>query len=311
MFSNLLPAALLRRAGLISACVTVVAITPFLGAGKAPIRNLTLDPAADKMELFAGMEGGSFTTRMVPDDITGGQIFIENKTDKSLTVILPEAFVGIHVLKQFPAGNGFGVGLNGGQGNGASGNSGFGGQQNGQGQAQGGGFRSGMQGNGIGQNNGVNGFNGQQNGIGQGQGFFSIPAHQVAQIPYQAVCLNYGKPDPMPAMTYRMIPVSAYTKDQTLQATLRIFGTSQMDYSTAQAATWHLTDKMSLEQLAGLTKLSNPADETSKEPVFTGAQLHDADQLLSAAKKQAAEREKKDAKKPATDPNLSTGKTLR
>ncbi|MDB5387028.1 MAG: hypothetical protein JWM11_2674 [Planctomycetaceae bacterium] len=299
MLSNLMRAAVLRRAGLISACVAMVVVTQFSGAGKAPLRNLGLDPAADKLELFAGVESGAFSTRMVPDDITGGNVFIENKTAKPLTVILPPAFVGIHVLKQLNGFNGNGFGLNGGGLNGGSGNGGLtGGMQGGGGQAQGGGFGAGQQGLNGGLNGGFNGQNGQ-NGIGNNgvQGFFSIPPHQVAQVPYQAVCLNYGKPDPMPRMTYLMVPVEKYTDDKVVQETLKIYGTGQMDYSVAQAAVWHLTDKLSVEELANLTKLRSPGDENSKEAVFTMAQLKAADELLASAKKKAAEREKTEVKK--------------
>lgn len=281
MLSNLLKAAMVRRAGLISGCLTLMAVSQFAGAGKVPLRNLKLDPKASKVELFDGIEEGLLSTRVVANDITGGNVFIENKTDKPLTVLLPEAIVGVHVLKQFgPAGNA-NVGVNGLN----SGGNVAGGQQVGQGQPIGGGFGTGQQGAQVG--NGQPG--GAQNNVGQG--FFSVPPQQVAQVPFRAVCLEYGKPDPMPKMTYRLLPVDQFTRDKVLQETLRIYGSGRLDYSVAQAATWHLTNKMSRGELASLKKLQNPSDISTSVPVFTTAQLDAADQLLATAKKQATARE--------------------
>ena len=133
---------------------------------------------------------------------------------------------------------------------------------------------------------------------GMGGGFFSIPPLKVAQVPFQSVCLNYGRPDPMPKMTYRLTPLEEYTDDKVLQQTVRLYGTGKMPYSVAQAATWHLTDKLSLEQLANLSKFGIPGDETTKEPIFTVPQLRAAIEIVGVAKLQAAEREKTEVKKP-------------
>jgi len=300
MLSNLLKAALLRRAGLVSACMALVAVTQLVGAGSVPAKNLKLDPWADKVELFAGMEDGSLSTRMIPADIHGGNIFIQNKSDKPLTVILPEAIVGVHVLKQF--GGGFGGGQQGGFGGQQGGFGGQGGQQGGQ--SQGGGFGGGQQG----------GFGGgQQGGFGGGgggQGFFSIPPNKTAQVPYNAVCLNYGKADPMPRMTYRPVPLEQYTDDKVLQETLKIYGTGRLNYTVAQAATWHLTDKLSVNDLANIKKYRIPGDVTSQERVFSDEVLRSADQILTIAKTRAAEREKSEPTKPVpVKPRTTTTET--
>ena len=83
-----------------------------------------------------------------------GNVLIENKTDQPLTVKLPDAVVGVHVLKQ----GGLGMGMSapgGGAGGGMQTGQGSGGQSSG----------GGMQGGGGG---------GMQGG-GGGMGMFSIP----------------------------------------------------------------------------------------------------------------------------------------
>jgi hypothetical protein len=288
MFSNLLKAALLRRAGLISCCLALVMITQLVGAGRIPVQNLKLDPKAAKVELFDGMEDGSLTSRLIPDDIHGGNVFIENKTNKPLTVILPEAVVGVHVLKQMG-------GMMGGMGGGGMG--GMGGGMGGMGGGMGGGGMGGGQSMG-------GGMGGMGGGMGGGGGgFFSIPPHKVAQVPFQSVCLNYGKPDPMPKMTYVLVPVEKFVESKVLQELLRIYGTGKMDYSIAQAATWHLTDKLSLEDLLSMRKSLIPGDSSADIPVFSLEELQAASRLVAVAEKRAEERAKlepKETKKKST-----------
>jgi hypothetical protein len=301
MLSNLVQTAFVRRAGLIMSCVALVVITQFTGAGKAPIRNLGLDPTADKVQLFDGMETGSLSARMIANDITGGNVFIENKTNKPLTIIMPAAFVGVHVFKQMGGmmggmGGGMGGGMMGGMGGGMMGRGGMGGQSMGGGMGGMGGMGGGMGGMG----GGMGGMGGGMGGMGGGMGggFFSIPPFKVAQVPFRSVCLNYGRPDPMPQMSYRIMRLEDYTDNRVLQQTVRMYGTGQMNYPEAQAATWHLTDNKSLPELASMAKYGIEGDETTKEPIFSQAELRQAEEVLAVAKKQATELEKTEVKKP-------------
>ena len=84
-----------------------------------------------------------------------GNVLIENKTDQPLTVKLPDAVVGVHVLKQ--GGLGMGMSAPGGGGGGQQGGGGGGGGQSSGGGMSGGGGGGGMQGG------------------GGGMGMFSIP----------------------------------------------------------------------------------------------------------------------------------------
>ncbi len=94
-----------------------------------------------------------------------------------------------------------------------------------------------------------NGFNNVGVGNGIGNGFFTVPPQKTAQVPMMGVCLNHGKPDPRPRMTYKLVKLEDYTSDPALQETLKLFAAGETDLQSAQAAVWHITDRMSWEEL--------------------------------------------------------------
>lgn len=281
------------RSALLLICLVVVTSAQLVGAGKSPMTILKYDPTAQRMEMFAALEAGALSVRVVAHDATGGNMYFENLTTKPMTVELPAALTIVHVLKQF-GGGGFGGGGFGGQ------QGGLGGQQGGFGGGQSGGGGFGQQG---GQFGGGGGF-GQQGG--GGGGFFSIPAERVARVPYQSVCLNYGKPDPSPRMTYQPVRLEEFSQDKVLQETLRIFGTGQLDQTSAQAAAWHLTYKLSWDQLAHLKRYTLPGVHSSQVPIFSVSQLQTAQRLVAVATQRAAEHAR-EAQHPA--PRTSPGKS--
>ena len=258
-------------------------------ARKRPVTNLKLDPSAAKVELFAAIESGDLSVKMIPQDAQGGNLFIENTTDQPLTIEMPPAFVGKHVLKQFGGG-----GLGGGLGGGGLGGGGLGGGGQGGGQSVGGGAGGGLGGGG---GAGLGGLGGGLGG-GGGAGLFSIPAETVAKVSYHSVCLNYGKPDPMPKMAYEIMPVDEYTEDPALRALIEAIGKNAINPDVAQAATWHLTDGLSWAQLAALKheRLGGAASE----PFFTPAQLFAAQSLVGQAVAKANS-------EPKAEPTSSVG----
>lgn len=252
-------------------CAGLVA-TSLTGGIKQPIKKLYVDPAAETMDLFEGIDQGIFEATIIPKSSLEGNVFVENKSNKVLTVKLPRAVAAVQVLKQgFGAGAGAGGGaggLGGGAGQGQGG-------QGGQGQAMGGGM-GGMGGGGMG-------------GGGMGMGMMSIPPEKTVQVPLKSVCLNHGKPEPRPNMTYKLVKLETYTKDPVLQELLATFAAGNMDQQAAQAATWHVTDKMSWQELA--TKQITMLGGLPPKPYFTPAQLMAAQQLVATAQKKARDRE--------------------
>jgi hypothetical protein len=253
-----------------------------------PITNLKVDPKAQHVSLFDGMSGGALNVKVVAQNSLYGSLYIENTSQKPLTVEMPDSFVAVQVLRQF-----------GGGGGGRGGATGAGGTQ-----AMGGG----MGGMGGGMAGG-----GGMGGGGMGGGMFSVPAERTAKVPYHSVCLEHGKNDPDPTTRYKVVPVDEYTKDDQLSALLSLVGSKSIDPQVAQAAAWHLANKMSWEDLT--VKRSNEIGETDS-PYFSQQALAQAQQLVIEVRRVAHERaevraknaksEKK--KEPASDSNVIKGR---
>jgi len=285
MLSRFRSTALVGRTGLLTACVALFVATTFVGASKSPIRKLQFDPDAKQVDLFTALEEGTIEVKLIAKNSKEGNLIVENKSDQPVTVVFPEAVVGVQVLKQF--GQAGGLGGAGGLGTGTGSSSSSSSQAQPMGMGMGG---MGMGGMGM----------GGMGGMGMGGGFFSVPAEKVALIPLKGVCLAHGKPDPQPRMTYTVIPLESHTDDPVLQETLKLFGTRQVDQMAAQAAVWHLTDNMSWQELAAkqYKGLGVPP-----RPYFTPAQLNLAQQLVTAGTQRAKER------KPE-NPRLQTDKKI-
>ncbi len=257
-------------------CVSLVLVSVLCAATKSkrkkpiPITATKLDATAEQIGFFAGLEKGTLAAVLIPKNEKQGQVLIENKSDKPLTVQLPEAIVGVQVLKQFGGGGVGGLG-----GGGLGGQGGLGGAGGGQSQSLGGGFGGGGLGGG--------GFGG--GGLGGGGGFFSIPPEQVVKVPCHTVCLAHGKPTPNPRMRYRLVKVDEYTEDGRLQELLKLIANNRINQQVAQAATWHLTDNMSWQELA--RKQVRHLGGGAPTPYFAVAHLAAAQQLIGVASENA------------------------
>jgi hypothetical protein len=255
------------------------------GKPKGAITKLTVDPNAPRVELFEGIEQESLTVKMIAVNSEGGNLLIENQTDQPLTVEMPESFIGVHVLGQFGGGLG-GGGLGGGLGGGGLGGAGGGAAQSVGGGALGGGQGAGTLGGAGGLGGGLGGLGGGLGGAGGA--FFSIPPKKVVKVPYQSVCLEHGKPNPLPRMTYQIVKTTDYTDNPVLQELLVLVSNQQIPPQMAQAAAWHLANEMSWQQLA-LVKYDRVG--APDRPYFTYAQLVAAQQLVAAAQANAKARE--------------------
>lgn len=255
-------------------CVALLALG-LLAAGtaeaakKGQITKPKLDPNAPVVELFKGMEDGQLSTKLLQKNSKTGNLLIENLTKETITVQMPDSFVGVHVLNQ-----GFGGGLGGGLGGGQQGGGGGG-------QTAGGGAGGGQQGGGGA-------------AAGGGGGFFSIPPEKIVRLSVTSVCLEYGKPEPSLRMEYRIHPVESVSTDPVLKELLNLVATGRVNTNVAQAAAWNIANGKSWRQLSQMkfNRLARP-----DTPQFSHAELAYAHQLVAAAKQRAADKaEKKDAK---------------
>ena len=274
------PIALLFACGLTSLAMLVAATLPIeLSAAskvaKKPIKNPKFDPSAEQVDLFEAMDAKQISVRLIPKDAKGGTVLIENKTDKPLTVKVPDAVAGISIHAQM------GGGMMGGMGGGGMGGMGGGGMGGGGNQAMGGGMGGGGMGGGGMGGGGMGG-----GGMGGGAGFFSIPPEKVVSVQFNSVCLEHGKPEPSGNSKYTLVPLSRVNSNPVLYRLLTKVGTGKVDSQAAQAAAWHITDKMSFEQLAAKTE--EHLGEVAPSPYFTRQELFGAQQLLAQAESQVA-----------------------
>lgn len=251
--------------------ILIVAIALALTAAiKRPIKKPTYDPTAETVELFNGIEQGYFEATLIPKSAHEGNVFIENKTGKPLSVKLPPAVAAVQVLKQ-----GFGPGTGNAPPGGGTGLGNAGNNQNGQAQSLGGGFGGGGLGGG---------------GLGGG-GIFSIPPEKTVQVPFKSVCLAYGRPDPKPQMTYKLVQLDSYTKDPVLTESLQMFAAGEVSQAAMQATAWHLANGLSWDQLA--SKQIAFLGGLPSKPYFSSDQIATAKQLVSAAEKRLVDRPEK------------------
>jgi hypothetical protein len=235
-------------------------------AKKGAITKPKLDPSAPVVDLFKGMEDKQLSTKLLQKDSKSGNLLIENLTKETITVDMPESFVGVHVLNQGGFGGGQQGGQQGGGGGGQSTGGGGGGQQGGGGGQQGGG----------------------------GGGFFSIPPGKVVRLAVTSVCLEYGKPEPSVRMEYKIFPVEHFSKDPILKELLNLVASGRINRNVAQAAAWNIANGKSWRELAAMK--FRTAGNRPDTPHFSHAQLAYAQNLVAAAKQRAID--KKD-RKPA------------
>lgn len=279
------PSRWLARALFFGGALVLVSAAADAGA----IRKLTLDPDAEAVGLFEGIEQERITARVAAKNQYAADVFLTNTTDKPLTVAIPPAVAAVHELKQFAPAGGLGLDNGFGQnnlfgnnllGNNGLGNNGLGMTQTGAGQSLGGQLgAAGFPGNGPG------GFpNFQQNPMGNkfpGQNFFSIPAGKTVQLRLDSVCLDLGNPDPMPGMRYGLRRLDDVVSEPAVRALLVQSNPQRTDRKALQAAVWHLRHGgRSWSRLAAQTtgRLPFPA------PYFTSTQLQAAQQMVAAVR---------------------------
>jgi len=250
---------------------------------KKVIQNPQYDASAEQVDLFDAADAGQVSIKLVPKDANGGKVFIENKTNKPLTVKVPEAVVGISVHAQIMGlgqGNLFGGPNNGGQGLGQNNNQ-TGGQQ----------LMGGILGmNAQGQQPQGQGpqFPGNNNGFNQpGGNFFSIPAERTISLTMSSVCLEHGKPEPTSGSKYTLVRYSKVSDDQVLYQALASLKAEKADVKAVQAVAWHLANKMTFEELS--TKTEDQLGGLLNNPYFTSKQLTTAKRVLEAATERAKE----------------------
>jgi hypothetical protein len=229
-------------------------------------------PKGELVEIFSGIEKGQIEVQLIARDSARANLLVKNRTDKPLSVVLPQAFAGVPVAAQFqdprfdpanPVANEPRVpqqlGLVPGGNNWPPG-----GPMN----VPGPNFRG-------------------PNLPGQNvrPGFwFNVAPEKVGKLKLAGVCLEYGKPNPRPRFKYQIEPIQSATDKPDVAELCAMLGRGEIGQRAAQLAAWHLNNEVSWQKLESMrTKLTIGSRST-----YTRRELE--------AGKQAAERATKLAK---------------
>ena len=231
------------RRFVIAAALSALTITGLV----TPVQAEGNKPEAETLQvgLFEAMDAGHVDVKFIPHDASKANLLVKNLTDKPLDIRLPSAFAGVPVLGQMGMGMG---GMGGGMG--GMGGMGGGGMGGGGGQAMGGGMGGGMGGMG----GGMGGMGGGMGGMG---GMMRVAPERMRKMQVTTVCLEHGKPDPNPKMPYKIVPLDQVTKDPKVTVLCEALGNGLVTQNTAQAAAWHLMDKMSWGELAAKNRVES------------------------------------------------------
>lgn len=255
-------------------CAAVcAAVTPV--AAREPVQAAPSASPGESVaaeDLFAAQAAGHVEVKYIPNDSRSAQVIVTNRTRKPLALRMPTAFAGVPVLAQL-------MGMGGGGGGAGFGAGGIGG---GGGQATGGGF--GQQ--------GMNGMGGGGMG-GMGGGAFSLPPQKTRVLRVTTVCLEHGKPEPSPRLSYKLVELDTFSSDPRLAAVLEQLGRGELSQKVAQAAAWHLANGLSWERIAA-EKIDH-AGPVPDEAYFTPAELLAAHRVVEQVSRTVDERQSSEA----------------
>ena len=228
----------------------------------------TTPATPEAVEMFSAIDQGQIEVKLIPKDSTLCNVLVENKTDKPLTVKLPDAFAGVPVLAQL--GGGMGGGFDGG----GSGSSSYGGSSGGsQGFGGGMGGMSGMGGGGM-----------------MGGGFMNVAPEKVSKFKVTTVCLEHGKSEPRAAIPYKIVPIEQFTQKKEVHELCKMLGYGKMPQRVAQVAAWALNNNMSWQALAA--KRIEHANGTW-QPYFHPMEIRAAMQVATTIAKTLQEQQEK------------------
>jgi hypothetical protein len=124
-------------------------------------------------------------------------------------------------------------------------------------------------------------------GPGQGANFFNVAPEKVATLEIRCVCLQQGAPNPRSVVSYQLVPLAELNADPRLPELLRSYGRGEVERDVAQAAAWHIVDRLDWKTLADLSQM---IAINAERPLFNAVQLRKARAAVEAAEQAAAAR---------------------
>ncbi|MGI9428405.1 MAG: hypothetical protein ACR2NM_07100, partial [Bythopirellula sp.] len=219
------------------------------------------------LDLFDAIDQDVVEAKFVARSAEKGRLVLTNKTKQPVQVLIPEAFAGVPVLRQFGGGGGgLGGGGGGGLGGGGGGlgGGGGGGQQSVGGGGDGGGFGGGGGG-----------------GRGGGGGAFNIAPERIQRIDVPLLCLEHGLRDPSSSKPYEIRPIEDVVKSPALIEIVKAYANGQLPRGASQAAAWHINSGVSWNQLAA--KLTGTKRSINRSSWFSRGEIQAAIAIVSQA----------------------------
>ncbi len=237
----------------ISAFTTIAVVS----AEQSSVAEETAPNSVEALDVFEAIDQDLVDVKFIARDSQRGRLFLTNKTDEPVDVIIPEAFAGVPVMHQF-----------GGGGGGFGGGGGGGGQQ-----SVGGGGGGGRGGGGRG-------------GGGRGGGRFNVAPEKVSTIDVPLLCLDHGLRDPSSNKPYEIRPIEDVVEDPAVIEIVAAYANGDLDPAAAQAAVWNVNSKVSWQELAA--KLTGTVRHAVRNPYFTAAEIKNAMAIVSSAQSATA-----------------------
>lgn len=129
--------------------------------------------------------------------------------------------------------------------------------------------------------------------MGMGGGAFSLPPQKTRVLRVTTVCLEHGKPEPSPRLSYKLVELDTFSSDPRLAAVLEQLGRGELSQKVAQAAAWHLANGLSWERIAA-EKIDH-AGPVPDEAYFTPAELLAAHRVVEQVSRTVDERQSSEA----------------
>jgi len=112
-----------------------------------------------------------------------------------------------------------------------------------------------------------------------GGGIFNIPPGRVGKVNVATFCLEHGKTDPRPQMTYKIQPLKDLNDDPRVEKICRLLANGQIDQHVAQASAWNVANGLTWEYM--LTKNRVERMDGSFERYFLPDHLRAAQQVVA------------------------------
>ena len=116
-------------------------------------------------------------------------------------------------------------------------------------------------------------------------GSFVVQPGKQRVFRFPTVCLEHGKPEPSPRVTYKLVAIESFSTDPRLPVVLAALAAGQVSQKAAQAAAWHVADGLSWERLAA--EMIDHAGGDPDEPFFAAADLAAARALVAEAERRS------------------------